>query len=68
MKSVCIVDFAGNYNTPGFWADWFPEEKILHFGGAWGWYDPIYCPKEPTEDFVYQYANRTTRAILAKRS
>lgn len=34
-NSICIIDFAGNHKYGGFWADYFPQEKKVKFGGEW---------------------------------
>ena len=52
-KHVCVEDFCGScgpYYPVQFWADWYPERKVVEFGGLWN-HIPDYhtgntCPTE----------------------
>lgn len=40
--SVCVADFCGRLRHNGYdiypyqeWADWWPDQKVVTFGGAW---------------------------------
>ena len=52
---VHLIDWAGNYTYPGFWADWDGEQ--VHFGGAWhNVPDMLTTEEEPVTAMVQQHA------------
>lgn len=56
IESVCVVDYCGNYNHPGFWGDYYPDLNLTRFGGSWWLLPPMVCNDVPSEDEVYEYA------------
>lgn len=72
--SVCIVDFCGrnsaDHSHISFWADWYPDEKIVRFGGAWwGIPDmPWKAKRAPSDKTVTAWANKkkNTDAMAAR--
>lgn len=55
-NSICLVDFCG-YWKPGhfptsFWADWYPDTKLIIFGGDWHDINPVYSETEPTDEEI----------------
>ena len=55
-KSVCVEDFCG-YTKVGhfftqFWAFYFPESKVILFGGDLWEVPPIFSDTEPTEQDI----------------
>lgn len=51
--SICLQDFCGRgkdgFQT-NFWADWCPHDKVVYFGGAWGFIPNLLAETEPSDD------------------
>lgn len=60
-KSTCIIDFAGNARTCGMWCDYYPDEKVVTFGGYWCLVPDMPAEKEPTEEQCEQWAARFSK-------
>lgn len=70
-ESICISDFCGtgHYIAGGgvrqksiypcqFWADWWPKEKAVTFGGFWFLVPNMPAETEPTEEAVEAWAEK----------
>lgn len=58
-EPVCVVDFCGRWNRipmVQFWADWYPADRIVRFGGWWEDLPPMPADSEPTDDDVTFWA------------
>lgn len=62
---ICVYDFAGNYRYPGFWADYYVDEKITRFGGAWADVPDMPSETVPDEDAVYDWGMKFTPELLS---
>lgn len=49
-ESICIIDFAGNSREPGMWCDYWPEHKVVTFGGYWTAVPNMPSDTLPTEE------------------
>jgi hypothetical protein len=58
MNSICIVDFNGTVcGIPSaFWADYYPDEGIVEFGGDWNDVPIMIVDKEPSQEDIYKFA------------
>lgn len=64
--SVCVMDFAGSYNSKkhgriypfNCWADWYPQKKVVVFGGAYADVPDMPAAKEPTEAAVERWVKK----------
>ena len=59
-NSICIVDFCG-YIYPGHfpysvWADYYPDKKVMTFGGEWCEVPDMPCSTKPTEEIAEKWA------------
>jgi hypothetical protein len=59
--SICIEDFAGNNNEPGYWADYYPQEGIVVFGGSWCDEPNWIIDHKPTNDELWEYIRERER-------
>jgi len=57
-ESVCIIDFAGNFNQCGVWCDYFPKHKAVKFGGAWSDIPNMPIDHEPEQDECYDWIKK----------
>lgn len=62
-ESICIVDFGGSCWFIGepvvnYWADYFPSDKVVRFGGLWRTVPDMPALIEPTEAQVYEWVNK----------
>lgn len=58
-NSVCLVDFNG-YTFPGhfpvaYWADYYPDQKAVIFGGDWQTVPDMPSETCPSEEDVHQW-------------
>jgi hypothetical protein len=57
--SICIVDWNGRYKPSGFpgtfWADYWPNEKVVTFGGDWSDVPDMPSAVEPTEQEIWNW-------------
>jgi hypothetical protein len=59
--SICVFDFNGYTAGPGhfpvaMWADYFPNEGVVKFGGDWEDIPDWHVSEEPTEEEVEKNA------------
>jgi len=66
--SVCIEDFCG-YAEPGhfftqFWADYYPSEKVVRFGGDWREIPNLKATRKPSLALVHRWVKASMAVIL----
>lgn len=59
-KSICIIDWCGGYKYCGFWADYFPNENKVKFGGEWYDVPDLSINHEPTAEQCEEHAKKHT--------
>lgn len=64
-ESICIIDFAGNSREPGMWCDYWPERKVVTFGGYWCEVPDMPSDTCPTEDECEEWARGYANISLA---
>ena len=58
MNSICIEDFCGfasNHIPCQFWADYFPDEKLVKFGGDWEGVSDMFSQEIPNDQTVWDW-------------